>query len=35
LAWRPSWLALAATTILFAAVFFQLNRVSEFIYFQF
>jgi D-alanyl-lipoteichoic acid acyltransferase DltB (MBOAT superfamily) len=35
LAWRPSPLALAATTILFAAVFFQLNRVSEFIYFQF
>jgi hypothetical protein len=35
LAWRASRLALAATTILFASVFYQLNRVTEFIYFQF
>ena len=35
LAWKPSPLALGATIVLFASVFYQLNRVSEFIYFQF
>jgi alginate O-acetyltransferase complex protein AlgI len=35
LAWKPAPLALAVTVILFASVFYQLNRVSEFIYFQF
>jgi alginate O-acetyltransferase complex protein AlgI len=33
--WRPSPMALGITTILFAAAFFQLNRVSEFLYYQF
>jgi alginate O-acetyltransferase complex protein AlgI len=35
LAWRPSALALGATILLFASVFYQLNRITEFIYFQF
>ncbi len=35
LAWRPSPIALCLTIALFAAVFLQLGRVSEFLYYQF
>ena len=34
-AWSASPVALVATILLFASVFYQLNRVTEFIYFQF
>jgi hypothetical protein len=33
--WRPSVASLGAATALFAAVFYGLGRVSEFLYFQF
>jgi D-alanyl-lipoteichoic acid acyltransferase DltB (MBOAT superfamily) len=35
LAWRPSYVWLAAVAIVFAAVFTSLGRVSEFLYYQF
>jgi hypothetical protein len=35
LAWRVSPIALAITIVLFAAVFFRLGFVSEFLYYQF
>jgi hypothetical protein len=35
LAWRPSPLALGLSAALFVAVFANIGRVSEFLYYQF